>query len=422
MTLDEALQALHCPKNTDWAAVQRQYDERYNELQRLRETATTREEQDAYAVRLQAVEKAYMFLKGLPGFGPVTAPEPTLPPELRQALGSPYADIRVGAICTLGHLLQADVDLASLARQTLESLEQDGSPEVAQAARQALQEPRQAADARQQPQQGSRPAWDHRHWRVLLLTLCGVAVLGGLWLIVQQQAEQTPKTWSNSIGMEFVLIPAGTFQMGSTDRDAYDDEKPVHQVTISRAFYLGKYEVTQAQWQAVMGSNPSNFKGDPNLPVENVSWDAVQAFIRKLNDREGGTRYRLPSEAQWEYAARAGSMTAYSFGDNASQLGDYAWYHDNAEGKTHPVGQKRPNAWGLYDMHGNVWEWVQDWYGVYAAAAVSHPTGPVSGWYRIGRSGGWDLSARGCRSAYRHSLAPVFGYSYLGFRLLRTVP
>jgi len=164
--------------------------------------------------------------------------------------------------------------------------------------------------------------------------------------------------------MEFVLIPAGTFTMGSPDSDsnAYDHEKPAHQVTISEPFYMGKYEVTQAQWKAVMGENPSRFKGDDH-PVENVSWEDVQQFIQKLNAKEGKEACRLPTEAEWEYAARAGTTTIYSFGNNASQLGNYAWYDENSGNTTHPVGDKPPNPWGLYDMHGNVWEWVQDWYG-----------------------------------------------------------
>jgi len=163
---------------------------------------------------------------------------------------------------------------------------------------------------------------------------------------VYQQTPATPKTQRNSLGMEFVLIPAGTFQMGSNDSDAYDDEKPVHTVRITQPFYLGKYEVTQGQWQAVMGNNPSKFTGDANWPVENVSWDDVQEFIRRLNAREGGATYRLPTEAEWEYAARAGTTTRWSFGDDASQLGRYAWYDGNAGGQTHPVGQLQPNPGG----------------------------------------------------------------------------
>ena len=219
--------------------------------------------------------------------------------------------------------------------------------------------------------------------------------------------------------MEFVLIPAGTFQMGSNDSDAYDDEKPVHTVRITQPFYLGKYEVTQGQWQAVMGSNPSRFTGDPNRPVENVSWEDVQEFIRRLNSREGGATYRLPTEAEWEYAARAGTTTRWSFGDDASQLGRYAWYDGNAGGQTHPVGQLQPNPWGLYDMHGNVWEWVQDWYGKYASGTAVDPAGPSSGSLRVDRGGSWVITARRCRSAHRNGVAPGLRDGYLGFRLLR---
>jgi len=160
---------------------------------------------------------------------------------------------------------------------------------------------------------------------------------------VYPQTPGTPKTHRNSIGMEFVLIPAGTFQMGSDDSNAYEDEKPVHTVRLTQPFYLGKHEVTQGQWQAVMGNNPSRFTGDPSRPVETVSWDDVQEFIRRLNSREGGAMYRLPTEAEWEYAARAGTTTRWSFGDDASQLRRYAWYEGNAGGQTHPVGQLQPN-------------------------------------------------------------------------------
>lgn len=160
----------------------------------------------------------------------------------------------------------------------------------------------------------------------------------------------------DSIGMELVLIPAGEFRMGAEDGEG--DKKPVHPVRISQPFYLGKYPVTQAQWGAVMGKNPSRFTGDPSRPVENVSWHDVQEFLRRLSEKEGGKSYRLPTEAEWEYAARAGAATSYCFGDESSQLGEYAWYRENSGDRTHPVGQLKPNAWGLYDVHGNVWEWV----------------------------------------------------------------
>jgi formylglycine-generating enzyme required for sulfatase activity len=229
---------------------------------------------------------------------------------------------------------------------------------------------------------------------------------------------------TNSIGVEFVLIPAGTFMMGSPDSDAeaYEDETPAHRVTISQPFYLGQYAVTQGQWEAVMGTNPSEFTGDRNRPVEQVSWEDTQEFIRRLNTREGGARYRLPTEAEWEYACRAGSHIAYSFGNGPHQLDAYGWYEGNSGNQTHPVGQLAPNAWGLYDMHGNVWEWVQDWFGVYAPGPVTDPEGPTSGSDRVLRGGSWNGDASSCRSAYRVDWPPGLRDCGLGFRLLRTAP
>jgi len=225
---------------------------------------------------------------------------------------------------------------------------------------------------------------------------------------------------TNSIGMEFVLLQAGEFQMGASD--GAKDEQPVHTVRISKPFYLGQYEVTQAQWQAVMGNNPSRFTGDPARPVENVSWEDVQEFIRRLNTKESGVTYRLPTEAEWEYAARAGTKRAYSFGNDKSQLSQYAWYGDTSGSQTHPGGKLKPNAWGLYDMHGNVWEWVQDWYWPYTADAAVDPAGPSSGSSRVLRGGGWDRGASYCRSAYRGGAAPGDRRTARGFRLLRMVP
>jgi formylglycine-generating enzyme required for sulfatase activity len=227
-------------------------------------------------------------------------------------------------------------------------------------------------------------------------------------------------------GISFVLIPAGTFPRGSYH--AYDDEKPVHTVCLSRPFYLGMYPVTQRQWEAVMGSNPSRFQGSER-PVEQVSWDKVQEFIRSLNTHEGRALYRLPTEAEWEYAARAGATGSYCFGDDVTQLAQYAWYADNAGGTTHPVGQLQPNAWGLYDMHGNVWEWVQDWYDsqeytrrAATGIAVVDPVGPAAGSGRVFRGGSWGNIARDCRSAGRGGYAPGYRRRSLGFRLLREVP
>jgi len=222
----------------------------------------------------------------------------------------------------------------------------------------------------------------------------------------------------NSLGMTFVRIASGEFRMGSTD--GASDERPVHTVRISQPFYLGIHAVTQGQWEAVMGDNPSRFMGDLNRPVEMVSWEDVQAFIGQLNAREGHALYRLPTEAEWEYAARAGSTTAYCFGDDPRRLGEYAWYSENAGGQIHPVGQLQPNTWGLYDMHGNVWEWVQDWYGKYTAEPVTDPQEPAAGSLRVLRGGSWGFVARGCRSAYRLVGAPVNRSVIHGVRLLRT--
>lgn len=220
---------------------------------------------------------------------------------------------------------------------------------------------------------------------------------------------------------EFVSIPAGEFEMGSPSSEAgrYDNEGPVHRVKISNAFYMGKYEVTQKQWRDVMGTNPSYFKGD-NLPIELVSWNDAQEFIQKLNEKEGNNKYRLPSEAEWEYTARAGTTTSFSFGDDVSKLGDYAWYTENSGSKTHDVGQKKPNPWGLYDMHGNVWEWVQDKYqSNYNGAPTDGSVYESGGSYRVVRGGSWLYHTRDCRLAFRGYRVPDFRDFNLGFRLLR---
>ncbi|RZN40296.1 MAG: formylglycine-generating enzyme family protein [Methanosarcinales archaeon] len=269
---------------------------------------------------------------------------------------------------------------------------------------------------------------------------------------VAQTVSQTPtpaadqeETITNSIGMEFVLIPAGEFEMGSPsdEEGMWDNEGPVHRVTIRKAFYMGRYEVTQEQWREVMGATSrvssvttsflqvlyfaldfmagdlSRFKGD-NRPVERVSWDDVQEFIRKLNEKEGTDKYRLPSEAEWEYACRAGTTTRYSFGDSESKLGDYAWYRDNSGDKTHLVGQKKPNPYGLYDMHGNVWELVQDeWHSGYNGMPTDGSAWESgSGANRVGRGGDWSISARFCRSACRNYGDPGIRDRSVGFRLL----
>ena len=236
----------------------------------------------------------------------------------------------------------------------------------------------------------------------------------------RRRLAQLPREIRNSIGMELVLLEAGTFAMGSppteAGRDA--DEGPVHEVTISQRFYLGKYEVTEGQWQAVMGRerfNSFNSTGCSNCPVSWISWADAQAFIAALNRREGVETYRLPTEAEWEYAARAGTQTAYHFGDAAGELDHYAWYGEMLLfGGDHPVGQKRPNAWGLYDMHGNVWEWVADWKGQYPQGPVTDPRGPSTGVFRVIRGGSWNNSARLCRVANRNRGATGTTHFYRG--------
>ena len=222
--------------------------------------------------------------------------------------------------------------------------------------------------------------------------------------------------------MAMILIPAGEFMMGSSESDdnGESDEKPQHPVRITRPFYPGKYPVTQEQWQAVMGNNPSRSKAAKS-PVQNVSWDDCQQFLKKLNAKIGrqGGKLVLPTEAQWEYACRAGSTTRYCFGDHDSGLDEYAWYAANSAKKTHPVGLKKPNPWGLYDMQGNVREWCADWYagGYYANSPTNDPTGPAEGSYRVERNGSWDSPADRCRSAARGSNKPESCSYELGFRV-----
>ena len=236
--------------------------------------------------------------------------------------------------------------------------------------------------------------------------------------------EEKAVDLGNGVKLEMVLIPAGEFLMGSPDSDRYagGDEKPRHRVRITRPFYLGKYLVTQEQWEAVMGGTPSRFKG-PNYPVVQVSWDDCQQFLRQAQRESLGLwrqgQVPLPSEAQWEYACRAGSTTRYCFGNDRSGLREYAWYHASSDSKPRPVGGKKPNAWGLYDMHGNVWEWCQDWYNddYYADSPKDDPTGPEPASRRVFRGGGWYRAAGYCRSALRDSAPPGTRLAFLGLRV-----
>ena len=222
----------------------------------------------------------------------------------------------------------------------------------------------------------------------------------------------------NGINIEMVKVEAGSFNMGATPemQDPDTDEKPVHRVTLTNNYYIGKYEVTQALWKIVMGSNPSNSKGD-NLPVEQVSWNDCQDFISKLNAMTG-KRFRLPSEAEWEYAARGGNKSRGYQYSGSNTIGDVAWYDGNNSSMTHAVGTKQPNELGLYDMTGNVWEWCQDWYDSYSSSPQTNPIGAVSGSYRVFRGGGINSSARFCHSSIRFDNSPAFRSFILGLRLV----
>ena len=239
------------------------------------------------------------------------------------------------------------------------------------------------------------------------------------WDVYAQGENFTEKV--SGVDLEMIYVKGGTFRMGVTEEQesGYDsDEQPVHEVTLSD-YYIGKYEVTQGLWKAVMGSNPSSFKKGDNYPVERVSWKEIQTFLTKLSELTG-KRYVLPTEAQWEYAARGGVKSVgykYSGSDNIDEV---AWYKDNSDKATHPVGTKLPNALGIYDMSGNVWEWCSDWYGsnYYSNSPANNPMGPATGSACVLRGGGWRYLARSCRVSFRNGNIPN-GRGYCsGFRVL----
>ena len=244
--------------------------------------------------------------------------------------------------------------------------------------------------------------------------------------VAQQPVVQPTVTNSDNISIpvkdgvsiDMVRVEAGTFTMGATPemKEPDDDEKPTHQVTLTNDYYIGKYEVTQALWQAVMGNNPSYSKGN-NLPVERVSWDDCQEFISKLNSITGKT-FRLPTEAEWEYAARGGNKSRGYQYSGSSNLSDVAWYKDNSGSKTHTVGSRQANELGIYDMSGNVWEWCQDSFGTYSNSSQVNPTGANSRSKRVIRGGCWYYSAGCCRSSYRDYNTPGSRFDNLGFRLV----
>lgn len=240
---------------------------------------------------------------------------------------------------------------------------------------------------------------------------------------VTTSSGDLPYRITNSLGMKFVYIKPGSFVMGSpiSEYGRNSDEKQ-HRVTLSKGFYMQVTEVTQGQWKAIMGNNPSYFSNcGEDCPVEQVSWDNVQEFILNLNLEEMGIRYRLPTEAEWEYAARAGSTAGYCFGSSDAYLHDYAWYKVNSGNKTHRVAQKKPNVWGLYDIHGNVYEWCQDRYkNKYPSGSVTDPKGPTHGSARVNRGGGYFNDAKRCRLANRYwDRTDQKRMNYLGFRLVR---
>jgi formylglycine-generating enzyme required for sulfatase activity len=252
-------------------------------------------------------------------------------------------------------------------------------------------------------------------WLILFLPLAYA-----LRLPAQAATAKNDKPVTTQVADPYGLIPiqGGSFVMGCTaeqGRDCLYQEKPSFQVNVSD-FQLGKYEVTQAQWQQVMEGNPSYFSGCNECPVEQVSWDDIQIFLRKLN-AQTGKAYRLPTEAEWEYAARGGNKSAGYKYAGSNTLEDVAWYAGKASSKTHAVGGKQPNELGLYDMSGNVWEWCQDWKGAYTSASQTNPSGPASGAYRVYRGGGWPNTAKHCRVAYREGSTPTLRYLIVGFRL-----
>jgi formylglycine-generating enzyme required for sulfatase activity len=262
---------------------------------------------------------------------------------------------------------------------------------------------------------------------------CGAGCQNGGYCVAPDRCQCPEGRLGTGCDLPVVRVRAGSFTMGSQNsEDGRDADEAQHQVTLTRDFWLGATEVTQAQWRAMLGSNPSRFDDCDACPVESVSWDDAVAYLNALSDREGLGRcydganfrgvgcegYRLPTEAEWEYAARAGT-TGPRYGD----LDAIAWHFDNSGGETHPVGQKQPNAWGLHDMLGNVSEWLHDWYGSYPSGAVSDPQGPVGGANRVSRGGGWGSGAGSLRAAARGSGTPgVRDYGFLGFRLSRSVP
>ena len=279
----------------------------------------------------------------------------------------------------------------------------------------------------QQPQPQPRKPQPKWLWPVVGCVAIVAAVVGmnhmtsgpsdGESTYEQTYEKVTPQEFTvGDVSFTMLPVEGGTFTMGATAEmtNPYDDEKPTHQVTLS-SYFMGETEVTQALWKAVMGSNPSHFKGD-DLPVEEVSWNDCQTFLTKLNALTGRT-FRLPTEAEWEYAARGGSKSSGTPYSGSSNLDEVAWHYGNSDDKTHPVKTKKANELGLYDMSGNVREWCQDWDGSYGRRAQTNPTGPSSGSCRVDRGGCWGYGPGYCHSSFRGYCTPGFSNNDLGFRL-----
>ena len=259
-------------------------------------------------------------------------------------------------------------------------------------------------------------------YRPLLICLASVCLVFTLGCPSGNNNGPVPGETRTFDGIEFQWCPSGTYVMGSPQgEEGHDSDETQHQVTISHGFWLGKYEVTQSQWESVMGSNPSLFPG-ANRPVEAVSWEDVQDFIAALNTGKGGAaEYRLPTESEWEYACRAGTTSRFYWGEDSDEttIDSHAWYNGNSSAETHAVGEKLPNVWGLYDISGNVFEWCQDRYGPYPSGPVTDPQGPSSGILRVARGGSWAHVPSACRSAERLSAPVDVQFSDIGLRLVR---
>ena len=266
-----------------------------------------------------------------------------------------------------------------------------------------------------------------KHFFYLVLVAAFVTLAGDV--VQAQPKKDPPKNFTNSIGMKFVWIKPGSFVMGSPKEEKErTSNETQHKVTLTKGFYMGVYTVTQEQYETVMGKNPSFFKGEKNLPVENVSWDDCQAFIKKLREKDKKP-YRLPTEAEWEYSCRAGTTTPFHFGetistDQANYIGTATYGNGKKvvyREKTTPVGSFPANAWGLHDMHGNVWQWCQDWHGEYPKNDVVDPKGPENGKDRVLRGGSWRFYPLFCRSAFRYGDEPGNRSFYYGLRVCFSV-